>query len=149
MEIFRRHAVLTLLTVEQRKKAFIEMSHAFGGTAVGVMARDERYDYKNAMRLAFYPVDMLAVSFRLLEIAHGHAAQLERNGLITVAYSAFTKGKILAAKLIGENVELAIVHGDDTCAMLLGKGEVYAVGMWFQFQAQKFILQEQYPDPHQ
>ena len=142
MKIYRTQTVLTLSTWDEKRKAFIEITPAFEGASKGQPKPGEkRYDYDKTLRISFQVVDMLTASYKLISMAHGDTeTSLEKFGdMAKVANSASNDKKKLNIKPGDKGIGFYLSQGDQKVAITLSPEEVYAVGMWFQFQAQKFI----------
>lgn len=142
MKIYRTQTVLTLSTWDEKRKAFIEITPAFDGASKGQPKPGEkRYDYDNTVRISFQVLDMLTASYKLISMAHGDTeASLEKFGdMAKVANSASNDKKKLSVKPGDKGVSFYLSQGDKKVSITLNPEEVYAIGMWFQFQAQKFV----------
>jgi hypothetical protein len=142
MKIYRTQTVLTLSTWDEKRKAFIEITPSFEGASKGQPKPGEkRYDYDKTLRISFQPVDMLTASYKLISMAHGDTEiTLEKFGdMAKVANSASTDKKKLMVKPGEKGVGFYLSQGEAKVMITLNPEECYAIGMWFQFQAQKFI----------
>jgi hypothetical protein len=143
MKIYTKHAVLALSPGEVSGKVFIEIAPAFGGTIDGLKSDHEHFDYDAAIRIGLNSLGMLKASYRLRGMVHRHG-NIEPCGIVTIANSLPPSGSkpSFEARLSGNGVDLTLRQDDKSYSLTLGCDEVYAIGMWFQTQAQKCIMQE-------
>ena len=145
MQIFKRNAALSLSAVAERKLAFIEIIPAIEDILDGERkTAEELFDYKNSIRSSFTPLEMLKASFKLVQIANGHDLKYEKIKDLSKNDASFVSSiNRIFVKLEGDGVNFSITHGPVNHSITVKKDETYAIGMWFQFQAQKFIMTEQ------
>lgn len=142
MKIYRKHAALILSAWKGRGRAFIEVVPAMEKGGGGTELTAERYDCDSAIRISFDQLGMLKVSYRMIGLAYGSSPLLEQDKISIVAVSTSDKDKVLAVRYVGGDIDLSFNHGSKTFSILLERDELYAIGMWFQFQALCFIMRE-------
>lgn len=141
MKIYRKHAVLILSAMKDKGRAFIEIAPAIGVSVKHDLGND-RFDYDNAICIGLNDLGMLTTSYKLLGMADGTSEYHGQDDTIRVATSSANKDKAFLARTIDNDFELCLTNGNKLYSVLIGRDEIYAIGMWFQFQAQKFIMQE-------
>jgi len=142
MKIYRTTTVLTLSTWDEKRKAFIEITPAFEGRGKGQPKPGEKiYDYDKTIRISFQLVDMLTTAYRLIAMAHGKDASFDKFAdMSKVANSASMDKKILSVKLGDKGgIYFSLSFGKEKASINLSQEETYAIGKWFEFQAQKFV----------
>lgn len=142
MKFYRTNTVLSLSTWDEKTKTFLELTPARDGASKGQPKPGEkRYDYDRTVRISFQVSDMLIAAYHFLGLAHGQKMEYSKfadpsksphgNGAETKSLKVFLGDK--------GGVFVGLTQGSTKLAFTLTFAEAYAIGKWFEIQAQKYV----------
>lgn len=143
MKLYRTNSVLALTTWDEKGKAFIEITPGLDGASKGQPKPGEkRFDYSKTLRISFQVADMLIASYKFIGMSHGVKLDFKKFAdMAKVENSANNDKKSLNVALLDKGgVAIGLIQGDSKCSITVSQEEAYAIGKWFEFQAQRFIL---------
>lgn len=144
MKLYRTNSVLALTTWDEKGKAFIEITPGLDGASKGQPKPGEkRFDYGKTLRISFQVADMLMTSFRFIGLSHGDQSCGFKKfaDMSKVEASTNNDKKTLTVALLEKGgVSIGLTHGENRSNIVVSSEEAYAIGKWFEFIAQRFIL---------
>lgn len=142
LKFYRTNSCVGISQWDDKKRVMLEVSPAADGAGKGQpKAGEVRFDYKKAINISFTVGDMLKAAYTLIGMSQG--AELEYSKFADLSKSTNSDGndkkslKISAGNNGGFFV--GMIKGKEKVSITLDESELYALGRYLEFSAQKYI----------
>jgi hypothetical protein len=142
LKFYRTNSCVGVSQWDAQKRVMLEVSPSMEGASKGQPKPGEhRYNYEKAIRISFTLGDMLTASYTLIGMSQG--VELEYQKFADMSKSQNATGdekkslKISASDKGGFFV--GMISGKEKVSIILNPEELYALGKYLEFSAQKYI----------